>query len=194
MPKPMLETRAIGGREETIVSSVASSRSIRFKRPADGKEITFPGAMVTASGSGEAAASVIYQVLQGDYRHRSNTIVIGGIVGFSGVSEEGVHTASVAEMLAEAKLRGDSYVLIPELHEWSRGSYFCRAGDPATTNNIDVTLRLYDVSGGKLINGQRVTARACPWKLLWLFPTVNSSPDYVMTYAMREWLKSVVMQ
>ncbi|MGB2579390.1 hypothetical protein AAIR98_001309 [Elusimicrobium simillimum] len=150
--------------------------------PKDGHEISyFKENRVESKGSGKEAADVFFKKF-----HKA----FGSLV----MSDENM---SVTKGLEEAKARGDKYMITFDVHEWNDEFYMtCIPPKQNTlqaqkTDSLDVSIQVYDVASGDLLNKQRLQNKGCPTVLLAFIPIGTMGPKGRFKDSLNDWAKNI---
>ncbi|MDR0952975.1 MAG: hypothetical protein LBM71_02140 [Elusimicrobiota bacterium] len=151
--------------------------------PKDGHEIAyFTYKRTENKGSGREVVNTFFEKFHKEF---------GSLV----ISEENM---SVSQGLGEAKARGDKYMIAFDIDEWNDEFYmtckpYTNGGqmDVPKTDSLDVTINVYDVATGELINKQRFQNAGCPTILLGFIPIGATTPSGRFNSSLSDWVKNV---
>jgi hypothetical protein len=105
---------------------------------------------------------------------------------------------TVAEGLKTARARGDKYMITFDIHEWNSEFYMmCRStqqpsGASVTkTDSIDISIQVYDVKTGNLLNKQRLQNSGCPTVFLNIIPVGTMGPSGRFRSSLGKWFENI---
>ncbi|MCL2673611.1 MAG: DUF4823 domain-containing protein [Alphaproteobacteria bacterium] len=105
---------------------------------------------------------------------------------------------TIEEGLRTAKARGDKYLITMDIDEWNSEFYMhCRAvtqrsgSTTAKTDSIDVSVQVYDVRTGNLLNKQRLQNSGCPVVFLNIIPVGTMGPKGRFDASLDKWFKNI---
>ena len=109
--------------------------------------------------------------------------------------------ATTAENLKAAKANGDDYMISMDVHEWKDSFYFNCPRPNQNSGGIgkngldtaDVTVFVYDVKSGSVVNKQRLTKSGCPAILFNFIPVGTNSPEGRFSEMLSDWHKDVMI-
>lgn len=166
---------------------IDTAASFYLLLPKDGHEIAyFSGKRTENKGSGAEVADVFFNKF-----HKS----FGSIV-------KSAEVLSVTQGLEEARARGDKYMITFDINEWNDEFYMtCKpytsgSGNAANmqvlkTDSLDVSVQVYDVATGALLNKQRLQNAGCPTIFLGFIPVGKMGPKGRFKSSLDEWAKNI---
>jgi hypothetical protein len=172
----VIPSRNIGKFEQD--KKIDTGASFYMIQPKDGHEITFfKGERVENRGSAKEASDVFFKKF-----HKK----LGSLVR----SEQNM---TVVHGLEEARARGDKYMITLDIDEWNSEFYMACTGANGSTkrDSIDISVQIYDVRTGELLNKQRLQNSGCPTILLNLIPVGTMGPKGRFSDSLSAWFKNI---
>ncbi|MDR1160317.1 MAG: DUF4823 domain-containing protein [Syntrophomonadaceae bacterium] len=157
---------------------IDTGSSFYMIQPKDGHEITFfKGERAENKGSAKEAAGVFFNKFHKKF---------GSLVR----SEQNF---PIAQGLEEAKARGDKYLITLDIEEWNDEFYMACTGANGSTkrDSIDISVQIYDVQTGELLNKQRMQNAGCPTILLNIIPIGTMGPKGRFSDSLDTWFKNI---
>jgi hypothetical protein len=166
---------------------IDTAKSFYMILPKDGHEISyFTSKRVENKNSAEEASDVFFNKFHKEF---------GSLVK----SDKNI---SISEGLQEAKARGDDYMITFDIDEWNDEFYMtCKpytsgSGNATTTSvlktdSLDISIQVYDVKTGELLNKQRLANSGCPTILLGVIPIGTMGPKGRFKSSLKDWVKNI---
>ncbi|MDR0646498.1 MAG: DUF4823 domain-containing protein, partial [Elusimicrobiota bacterium] len=176
----------VGTRKEHIKfeqdKKIDTSSSFYLILPEDGHEISyFKENRVENKGSGKEAADVFFKKFYKNF---------GSLV----MSKNNI---TISKGLEEAKIRGDKYMITLDVIEWNDEFYMtCIPAKPNTvqaqkTDSVDVSIQVYEVATGELLNKQRLQNAGCPTIFFGVIPIGTMGPKGRFNSSLNNWAKNI---